>query len=740
MALQNISKYVQLNDFLLLEYEFNRDGAKLDISNMGATVATTTVGSKQYYNNNSVYALGETNNILELNAVATDSLRSNWFNNYDYTSQYAQWFDSSLNVTTTSYEHDTVRVHVISGYNFDDVNGFLLQVRAEDSSTGLVKVDLVNFLYDKMAVIGLDAQSDVIHFASQALYLGNRFYDKYIEFKIPSVYALGNDTAGGWDTSLGQLLDVKQLSDVHIIYSSVPVVQQNNTTKNNVFNLPEQIKVDLPVTSSADRFNLFIAESQVGDFIEYYATWDDTIIGQYMGDIESGRIPLYTSNNPNDNYEEFTEQYGTDSPKWVIIHEIYVYEHFGNSSILNQSLTFTQNNNFSLPNYFRPVLRNSDIDSSFTIQYICRLTNRMDGTQIIRRGSFTSTDPKKYGLKFGRINVDNILPYKVFNKIEAEKPNILQGSGVSKTKYVKIFYDTTTIVMNEKNTIYEQGTGNMYIKNSDSVYKFKFEKINEAADQRENVDLSGAYTYALLFNLDDDSEIEVPLTYSTNMNTALGELEFKITAEQASRLLNQSLRTFYIIVKNPNGSKYTFYEGIFASLSAKQQEQTTQTNYQQQISDLNKQLTSLKSTNSDLEDALQKAGVQLKTVRDKLTGQIRTTNSLKSTNTELKSDLAALNQKVSLTQEPTDRPKTKPSVKEQALSDRVKQLEAENLNLTKKNVAIEKTVPTIKKPRVPQKTVTPRRDADIEDYQRLRGEIEDIKRPNPNKDIARERL
>lgn len=146
---QNISKYVQLNDFLLLEYEFNRDGETLDLDDLGATVAETTAGYKQYYNTNKTNSLGVTNNILELNSVATDTLRSNWFNNYDDITQFYDYFDSSIDVADgDNYEHDTVKLHVISGYNFDDIAGFLLQLGAEDSSTGSI-VNLSNFTYLK---------------------------------------------------------------------------------------------------------------------------------------------------------------------------------------------------------------------------------------------------------------------------------------------------------------------------------------------------------------------------------------------------------------------------------------------------------------------------------------------------------------------------------------------------------------------------------------------------------------
>lgn len=547
----NISKYVQLNDFLLLEYEFNRDGVQTPLGNnfppVQAVVAETTFGTKQYFNQPIGPTMGLTNNSLLLQSVPTSSNRSNWFIDSS-TTNYFPFFDSSTNTTQDEYPHDTVKVHIVSGYNFDDVGGFLLQLRAEDVSGNLV--DMSNFTWIKQW-----PGSDVLKFATETLYLGNRFYDKYTELLIPSIGTLGGQSIEPIEAALL----IGALSDVYVQYSTISDID------NKQYLISEKIQVQLPVVSNADNFNCFIAESTSGDYIEYYATWNDIIIGEYMGDIESGRIPLYTSNNPNDNYSEFSEQYGVGTAKWVLMHEIQVYEQFPGASLLTQRFSFTQEDNFLTPNKFRPVLINADIDATYTIDYVCRLMNRMDGSQIIRKASFASTDPKKYGRYFDRINVDNYIPYKVFNRVPGETPNIIQGSGVQRNKFTKVFYDTTTVVLNVNNEVVPQGTGPMFLKNGDGVYKLRFEKLNQNTDpvQRENVDLSGVFNYGLLFMLDDDTKIELPPTYSTNMNTTLGELEFKIMGNQIVTLLKQANNKFSIIVKNPDGTQYTFYEGLY---------------------------------------------------------------------------------------------------------------------------------------------------------------------------------
>ena len=584
----NISKYVQLNDFLLLEYEFNRDGAETSLTGIGSYVAETALGNTEFFNSSSQ---GTLNNDLKFNSLPTTENRSSWFFDPDHPEDYYRFFDSSTLISQSSYPFDTVKVHIVSGYNFDDIPGFLLQIQAQDTSNNFV--DLSNFTWVNQVLLG----SGVLKFSPNALYLANRFYDKYVELKIPSVSHL----AGQSTDPIESALNIRMGSDVYFTYSTIS--QLNDTA----YTLDEAISLQLPTASQADNFNAFIAEGTDGDFIEFYATWNGIIIGEYMGDIESGRIPLYTSNNPNDNFEEFANTYGPDAQKWVIMHELYVYEHIPGATLLTQQYVFTQDKSFMAPNYFRPVIQNADIASSYTIEYICRLSNRMDGTQIIRKASFASKDPKKYGRYFERLNVDNYIPYKVFNRIEGEKSTNISTGSSQKPKFVKVYFDSTQVLLDMDNNVLPQGTGPLFLKRGDGAYLFKFEKTDKnAGNEPVNVDLSGAYQYALLFVLDDDTKIEISPTFSTNMNTTLGQLEFKIMEDQVNTLLSQTNNTYSIIIKNPDGTKYTFYEGVYFPYSNYQQVLSTYSSLfdinglKEKISDLEKQNQQLLTENTTL--------------------------------------------------------------------------------------------------------------------------------------------
>ena len=163
----NISKYVQLNDFLLLEYEFNKSGDLTDLTSESiySIAAETVLGSKEYFNRGS---MGSLNNDLQMNSVPRTANRSSWYIDPENPAGYYPYFDSSALIAQPSYPFDTVKVHIVSGYNFDDIPGFLLQIQAEDASGGYV--DLSNFTWINQSLPGYN----VIKFATNNLYLANK--------------------------------------------------------------------------------------------------------------------------------------------------------------------------------------------------------------------------------------------------------------------------------------------------------------------------------------------------------------------------------------------------------------------------------------------------------------------------------------------------------------------------------------------------------------------------------------
>lgn len=546
-TITNISKYVQLNDFLLLEYEFNRSD-KTTISK--GTLFNTFLDGLQYFDRND---LGTTNNSLIFTSIPVTEHRNEWFysNNKNlYETYMAHKKDYDINIP-----HDTIKLHVVSGYDFQDIAGFLLQIQAKSNSFDLV--DFANFSWFKQ----IQSDGKVIKFSINPLQLGNRFYDKYIEFSIPSIQFLSQDRSEEFSTDL----DIARDTDIFITYNTVITVDDRNTT----YIVDDNISLQLPLTSYADNFNAFIHESETEDYIEFYATWNNKIIGSVINDIENGIIPLYTSNDPNANYDQFASDYGVNSRKWVVNHEMYIYEQLpsqsGGTSILSQKYSFTQDELFGEPNYFRPVLRYADIIATFTIEYICRLTNRMDGTQIIRKASFASKYPKKYGKSIKKINVNNIIPLKVYNRIESEKPFEITSNNNSNTTYQKVYIDTTNIRMNDGDKSYNKGTGILYLNNNTGNYKLVFTDTSG-----KPYDFTGS-NYVLVINLSNGQKI---ISNALPTNDAYnGVLLFTLNSNQISSIFadktsnpNNSPATNIFSVMNANERYeplYTVYQGLY---------------------------------------------------------------------------------------------------------------------------------------------------------------------------------
>ena len=85
------------------------------------------------------------------------------------------------------------------------------------------------------------------------------------------------------------------------------------------------------------------------------------------------------------------------------------------------------------------------------------------------------------------------------------------------------------------------------------------------------------------------------------MNTTLGELEFKILESQVQKILAQTKNAYAIVVKNTDGSQYTFYEGLYYPYQDFNQ---VVTQYQSlfNVTSLNNQIATLQTENKKLSD------------------------------------------------------------------------------------------------------------------------------------------
>ena len=188
---QNKSRFLQLNATTLLEYVINENDKSNDVE--GSDVYSIYELQPIIYNtkdnsnrNNITKMYGEllidtpTNNSLQHLVVPMDELNTTWFLGNDninekYFLNYCDGYLINDNYMNTKIQYDTIRLHILSGYSFNDIFGILVQVRTKNKNQEYIK--LANWLYKK---------SNKSYIFEKPIILNNKIYDKYIEFKIPS--------------------------------------------------------------------------------------------------------------------------------------------------------------------------------------------------------------------------------------------------------------------------------------------------------------------------------------------------------------------------------------------------------------------------------------------------------------------------------------------------------------------------------------------------------------------------
>ena len=117
--------------------------------------------------------------------------------------------------------------------------------------------------------------------------------------------------------------------------------------------------------------------------------------------------------------ENLIAQLNSSGGNYVIFHEVSVTEQVGTVFSQTSFQVFTQKGpDFDEPILFRPIIKNANTAVSFNINYILRLYNKTDATQIIKNASLTSFETQKYGRQMLQINL-GVVPTvaNVYNQI-----------------------------------------------------------------------------------------------------------------------------------------------------------------------------------------------------------------------------------------------------------------------------------------------------------------------------------
>ncbi len=436
------SKFIQLSEGILVEYVYTSQSNPTVFNTAGFPIEILrneyTKGSYMFNTDSVSATMG---NFRDTSAVPINEAKSRYayldtsigvpYNDFDHkltpSDDLLQTFSPNINI-----EYDRIRVHFSSGFSFQDFDGIIFDITAPKRNGDDIVLSSIAFL-----------RTDTPVFNPDPLLIADKLYSTYIEWRIPSLFYLNNGFSINNPNTLGYKL-TEGLGFLGTPHLSIKALGILNTTVSNGYNFFEVNEINSTAIPNRDIYdNLFanVIESNTGDFFEL-----------------TGLVTGSTLSN-------FIAQLNSTGGNYVVFHEITLSEQIGENFVKTGNQIITQTTGFDNPVLYRPIVLNSAIAVSFAINYVLRLFNRNDNTQIIKNARLASFNVKKYGRRLMKINL-GVIP-TVANVVNQINPNdgrnIIVSTGSSlgnrngqsseqiaaqlvvKTKYVTSFRDRLNI-------------------------------------------------------------------------------------------------------------------------------------------------------------------------------------------------------------------------------------------------------------------------------------------------------
>jgi len=570
-------RFVKLTNYLLLEYQYTSVPTPEEYF---VNIGTPSIGFEKIVNgyfDGAVQILNKpadqltTNNVRDLSVVQIDKNRFVTLDN----DRLTPYLDTDPKLTPISnlpvvfssnigVYYDTIKFHIVSGYNFDNLDGVILQVKFKER-TGK-KATMA-----QLVVLKGDVSLPILN--PNPIYLGGALYDHYVQVKIPayasmcedfSLSAIPSESLAGKISSDGNGF----LKDTPIEFNLYEISQ--TVLKNGFQNYITQIKSQLSVIPK-DNFSSLsavIQENTTYNYLEYFPTWN----GNFL--------------------EDFIYSEGTIGNSYYVINEIEVKEQIGLSYITTHNFSTTQVQDFNSPFVFRPVIVNP-LTTSFVVNYTMRLVNKSNQNQIIRRSSFSSFSVGRYGRETNKITLSTgAYTQKVYNKV-IQAANVLTNSGLNNligsptVKTIPVFYKDTNISITQQsvtidkdgdvvsesstpasNQIYGQGQAKILVDPFDNFYKFTIYSLKTGTIP-QLLDLGTTLQYYLVI-LDKSGQsvrIENIKNKTSISNPIRGQMSFKMVQSNSKKVLGFTTKEFYIISVTPDGTESKVYSGTWQNHS-----------------------------------------------------------------------------------------------------------------------------------------------------------------------------
>lgn len=555
------SKYVQLTPYLVMEYMYaDQPNPQTYFVNAG----NPAVGFNRLVNGIIQFKGSPTNDIQIFNQDANYSVTQNTaLNNVVRVSENAfiplnpnlivpyNDFNPSLTPTANlpivfpsniSVVYDSVRYHVLQGYNLNNIDGLII-------STSYLDVDGSYVVFSQIRISSGSAQDYTLN--PNPLTIGSNIFDKYYEIDIPSLVDMNNQYAAATDANKPNTLAGKTSKSGRGYVTASPIriscfeigdiIQVNGYDQLGV-NLIANLSLE-----SEDPFTnigAYIAPADTGDFFEYFATDNNGFIENFI---------LFQNSIGNQYY---------------IDHKVETIEQIGAALIPTMNFSTIQTTAYDIPLLYRPIVRYPAVSASFSLRYTMTLINSKDQSRLVRIASFTSTNVARYGPYIAPLQL-SVLPQvqKIYNKIASPTNITVPSNSIVPreiVKYANVFVErnqvntTMSNLVVKGNTITQAdagatdsvsfGMGQAFIDISpfDNYYKFTFFKRNQDGTT-DFIDLTSSGTFQMAFIDNSNNKLFAPSIADKNLaNSAKGELAFKVDQSLASQILTFTNRRFYI--------------------------------------------------------------------------------------------------------------------------------------------------------------------------------------------------
>lgn len=581
------STYIPIDkDFALLEFEYNSKVISTKDSNF-LRIKNTLSGSINYVSYNPLNytkVKGLTGNVIDVTAQQISE--NDWVHlDIDRPLKYFEQQNNNLifedlwnDIIQELYiTYNTLKIHILSGYTFDDIAGLIARISYVDNNYNQIFVSNVAYL-----------KEETINYHSHPLQIGDKVYDRYVSILFPTLKDLKDV-----DTQISnKYKDTDKLfyyknqfpnidnSKVNIVLYEVNKITTNTKGQliletvlplNNDSNGITRREVN--INDAFSSISAIIQESNNGDYFELFPTYE----GEFLEDYLQQRAQF---NNEN----------------YMVIHDIDLYEQqfsiAGYSEIKTQSFTQIQDSNFSEPFKYRPIILNTNT-IAFTVDYTIRLYNQTNPSHIIRRASLTYPNAKKYGRFMSKIDIPlDFQPMKIVNKILLKddtfnQANVLPTFLLSNNKetsynynneqYIPInynnivlnsntlFFDKVNDITNlnsdfsvknltNSDVIYGQGDGVLYLNEFDNFIKFKiYKKENNKLETYNDISDYSNNIFYLNFEASNGTLIKIKQENQDNiLNMVLenGEVFFKIDSISSKQILNSNINKFWLTLEN----------------------------------------------------------------------------------------------------------------------------------------------------------------------------------------------